>query len=130
VLPPRLNEFAILIAARQWTQQYEWDAHYPLAMQAGLSEAIAAAVAEGRRPEKMAEDEDILYTFLMDLHRNQGVSDASYARMVGKFGEQGVIDAVGVQGYYTLLAMVMNTARTPLPLGRTPMLKPLSTEKR
>jgi 4-carboxymuconolactone decarboxylase len=125
VLPPRLSEFAILIAARQWTQQYEWDAHYTLAMQAGLRPDIAAAVAEGRRPEKMAEDEDILYTFLMELHRTQSVSDAAYQRMVGRFGEQGVVDAIGIQGYYTLLAMVMNTARTPLPAGRTPPLKPI-----
>ena len=124
-LPPRLSEFAILIAARQWTQQYEWDAHYSLAMQAGLRPEIAAAVAEGRRPEKMAEDEDILYTFLMELHRDQSVSDPTYARMVGKFGEQGVIDALGIQGYYTLLAMVMNTARTPLAAGKTPPLRPL-----
>jgi len=124
-LPPRLSEFAILIAARQWTQQYEWDAHYSLAMQAGLRPEIAAAVAEGRRPEKMAEDEDILYTFLMELHRDQSVSDPTYARMVGKFGEQGVIDALGIQGYYTLLAMVMNTARTPLATGKTPPLRPL-----
>jgi 4-carboxymuconolactone decarboxylase len=125
VLPPRLSEFAILIAARQWTQQYEWDAHHALAMQAGLRPEIAAAVAEGRRPEKMAEDEDILYTFLMELHRNQSVSDASYQRMVARFGEQGVVDAIGIQGYYTLLAMVMNTARTPLGRGRVPALKPL-----
>ena len=125
VLPPRLSEFAILIAARQWTQQYEWDAHYTLAMKAGLRPEIAAAVAEGRRPEKMAEDEDILHTFLMELHRNQSVSDATYQRMVAKFGEQGVVDAIGIQGYYTLLAMVMNTARTPLAPGRTPALKPL-----
>lgn len=125
VLPPRLSEFAILIAARQWTQQYEWDAHHTLAMQAGLRPEIAAAVAEGRRPEKMAEDEDTLYTFLMELHRNQSVSDATYQRMVAKFGEQGVVDAIGIQGYYTLLAMVMNTARTPLAPGRTAALKPI-----
>ena len=94
-------------------------------MKAGLRPDIAAALAEGRRPEKMAEDEDILYTFLMELHKNQSVSDPTYARMVGKFGEKGVIDALGIQGYYTLLAMVMNTTRTPLPNGVAPPLAPL-----
>jgi 4-carboxymuconolactone decarboxylase len=125
VLPPRLSEFAILIAARQWTQQYEWDAHYPLATRAGLNPDIVKALAEGRRPERMAEDEEIVYNLCTELQRNQSVSDASYQRAVAKLGEQGVIDAIGIQGYYTLLAMVMNTARTPLPAGRTPALAPL-----
>jgi 4-carboxymuconolactone decarboxylase len=124
VLPPRLSEFAILIAAREWTQNYEWDAHHPLAVKAGLNPEIAKAVAEGRRPETMAEDEEIVYNLCTELHRNKGVSDVTYQRAVAKFGEQGVVDAVGIQGYYTLLAMVMNTARTPLPQGRTPALVP------
>jgi 4-carboxymuconolactone decarboxylase len=125
VLPPRLSEFAILIAAREWTQQYEWDAHHTLALKAGLNPEIAKALAEGRRPERMAEDEEIVYNLCTELHRNHAVSDVTYQRAVAKFGEQGVIDVVGIQGYYTLLAMVMNTARTPLPAGRTPALPTL-----
>jgi 4-carboxymuconolactone decarboxylase len=124
VLPPRLSEFAILIAAREWTQAYEWDAHHTLAMKAGLNPDVARALAEGRRPEKMAEDEEIIYSLCTELHRNKSVSDATYQRAVAKFGEQGVIDAIGIQGYYTMLAMVMNTARTPLPAGRTPGIGP------
>ena len=124
VLPPRLSEFAILITARRWTQNYEWDAHSQLALQGGLSPDIVKALADGRRPDRMAEDEDILYTFCDELHRNQSISDATYARAVGRFGEQGVIDILGISGYYTLLAMVLNTARTPLPAGRTPALTP------
>ena len=124
VLAPRLSEFAILIAARQWTQQYEWDVHYPLATRAGLNPDTAKAVAEGRRPDRMAEDEEVLYNLCTELQRNQSVSDATYQRAVAKLGEQGVIDAIGIQGYYTLLAMVMNTARTPLPQGRAPALAP------
>lgn len=123
VLPPRLSEFAILITARQWTQNYEWDAHAPLAAQGGLKPAIIAAIADGRRPEGMAEDEDTLYTICDELHRTQSVSDATYARAVKVFGEQGVVDIVGIQGYYTLLAMVLNTARTPVPQGHTPALR-------
>ena len=123
-LPPRLSEFAILLTARQWTQHYEWLAHEPLARQGGLSAAIIAAVAEGRRPDAMAEDEDVLYTLCDELRRNQSVSDATYARAVKSLGEQGVIDALGITGYYTLLAMVMNTARTPLAPGAKPPLAP------
>ena len=123
-LPPRLSEFAILLTARQWTQNYEWLAHEPLARQGGLSAAIIAAVAEGRRPDAMAEDEDVLYTLCDELRRNQSVSDATYARAVKSLGEQGVIDALGITGYYTLLAMVMNTTRTPLAAGAKPPLAP------
>jgi 4-carboxymuconolactone decarboxylase len=124
VLPPRLSEFAILITARKWTQNYEWDAHSQLALQGGLAADIVKAIADGRRPDKMAVDEDVLYTFCDELHRNQSISDATYARAVSVFGEQGVIDIVGISGYYTLLAMVLNTARTPVPAGHTPALAP------
>jgi 4-carboxymuconolactone decarboxylase len=124
VLPPRLSEFAILITARYWTQNYEWDAHNQLALQGGLSADIIKAIADGRRPDKMAADEEALYTFCDELHRNQSISDATYARAVSTFGEQGVIDIVGISGYYTLLAMVLNTAQTPVPPGHTPALAP------
>lgn len=123
-LPPRLSEFVILITAREWTQQYEWNAHQPLAMKGGLNPEIAKAVAEGRRPEKMADDEAALYDFCIELHRNHSVSDATYARALAKFGEQGVVDAVGLSGWYTLVAMVLNTARTPLPPDAAPALAP------
>lgn len=123
-LPPRLSEFAILITAREWAQSYEWYAHYPLAVKGGLKPEIAAAVAEGRRPEGMAADETALYDFCTELHRNRSVSDATYARAIAAFGEQGVIDAVGISGYYTLIAMVLNTARVPVPAGEKPALAP------
>jgi 4-carboxymuconolactone decarboxylase len=125
-LPPRLSEFVILIAARQWTQQYEWNAHHSLAMTGGLSPEIAKAVAEGRRPEKMADDEAALYDFCIELHHNRSVSDATYARALAKFGEQGLVDAVGLSGWYTLVAMMLNTARTPLPAGVAPPLAPFA----
>jgi 4-carboxymuconolactone decarboxylase len=119
VLPPRLSEFVILLTSREWTQQYEWNAHYPLALKAGLSAETARAIAEGRRPRPMTEEEEILYDFCDELRTNKSVSDATYARMVAKFGEQGVIDTAGIIGYYTMLAMVMNTARTAVPAGGT-----------
>src|SRR6266850_1044501 len=126
VLPPRLSEFVILLTARQWTQNYEWNAHAALARQAGVSPDVIAAIADGRRPEKMTEDEDILYTFCDELTKTHAVSDGTYARVVGKFGEQGVVDTVGITGYYTLLAMMLNTARTPLPGNAKPQLSPLT----
>jgi 4-carboxymuconolactone decarboxylase len=124
VLPPRLSEFAILLTARHWTQNYEWDAHASLAAKGGLSPEIIKAVADGRRPDRMADDEGALYHLCTELHQNQSVSDATYARATAIFGEQGVIDIVGISGYYTMLAMVLNTARTPIPEGHTPGLAP------
>ena len=112
-LPPRLSELVILITAREWTQNYEWQAHHDIALKAGLKAEIAAAIADGRRPDGMADDESIVYALVTELIQNKSVSDATYARAVKAFGEPGVIDTVGIVGYYTMLAMVLNTARTP-----------------
>ena len=122
VLPAKLSEFVILITARQWTQQYEWDYHYPIALKAGLSEEIAKALLEGRRPQNMPADEELVYDFLTELHDTKSVSDATYARGVARFGEQGLIDMICVNGYYAFLAMVMNTTRTALPPDHKPAL--------
>jgi 4-carboxymuconolactone decarboxylase len=123
-LPPRLSEFVILLTARRWTQQYEWNAHQPLALKGGLTHAIVDAIADGRRPDQMAGDEEAVYTLVDELHRNQSVTDATYAHAIAAVGEQGVIDAVAIVGQYTMLAMVLNTARTPLPDGVKPSLAP------
>jgi 4-carboxymuconolactone decarboxylase len=123
-LPPRLSEFVILLTARRWTQQYEWHAHQALAIQGGLRADIVAAIAEGRRPERLADDEEAVYALCEELQLHQSVSDATYARAIAKLGEQGVIDTLGITGYYTMLAMVLNTARTPLPDGVKPPLQP------
>lgn len=122
VLPPQLNEFAILITARHWTQEYEWALHQPIAVKAGLKTEITQALAEGRRPQGMSADEEMIYEFSTELHQNQSVSDATYARVLARFGEQGIIDLIGVNGYYTFLAMVLNTTRTTVPKSTTPPL--------
>jgi 4-carboxymuconolactone decarboxylase len=124
-LPPRLSEFVILLTARHWTQQYEWNAHQPLALQGGLKADVVTAIAEGRRPSALAPDEDAIYTLWQEVQKNDGVSDATWSRAVAAIGEQGVVDVLGITGYYTMLAMVMNTARTPLPDGVKPPLAPL-----
>jgi len=117
-LPPKLSEFVILVTARRWTQQYEWYVHQPIALKAGVKPEIVKAISDGRRPTGMAEDEEVVYDFCDELHRTDSVSDPTYARAVAKLGERGVIDMLGISGYYTMLATVMNVARTPLPDGK------------
>ena len=113
----KLTEFVILMTARQWTQQYEYNAHQPLALKAGVKQEFITAITEGRRPEGMAADEEAAYDFCTELRQNQSVSDATYAKAVSKFGEQGILDMTGLVGYYTTLAMIMNVTRAPLPEG-------------
>jgi len=123
-IPQRLNELAILITAREWTSQYEWYAHHALAMKAGLDPKIAEDVAAGKRPATMKEDEAAVYDFCVQLHRNRRVDDAAFNRAKALFGEQGVIDLIGVSGYYVAVSMTLNVAEVPVPDGTTP-LKPL-----
>jgi len=118
------THFAMLIAARFWTQQLIWDLHDKNAIKAGLKPEILDALAAGRRPPNMAEDEDIVYDFCTELQQNHSVSDATYDRMVKKFGERGVSEATLIQGEYTIMSMFMNVQRTPLDAGKTPPLKP------
>lgn len=121
-LDRRIAEMATLIAARHWTQQYEWQSHYKHAMKAGLNPAIAAAIADGRRPTGMAQDEEALYDLLTEVMHNQSVCDVTYARAVEVLGEQSVIELVAVAGYYAMLAMILNVGRKALPAGQEPML--------
>jgi 4-carboxymuconolactone decarboxylase len=124
-LPLRLNEFAILITARHWTSQYEWYAHLPLALKAGLDPKIAADLALNRRPANMKDDEAAVYDFCTQLHRAKKVDDAAYKRAVALFGEKGVMDLIGVSGYYTAVSMTLNVAEVPVPAGQSDPLKPL-----
>ena len=112
VLPKRVSEMVILITAREWTQQYEWAYHYKIALEEKLDRAVIEAIAEGRRPDKMQEDEAVAYDFSVELHRRRSVSDATYARALRLFGERGIVDLIGVSGYYTFNAMMMNVARS------------------
>ena len=118
-LPTKLNEFAILITAREWDAEFEWYAHYPLALKAGLEMAVAADLAAGKRPDGMSADEVVVYDFTTELRRDKRVSDATYQAAVKAFGEQGVIDLIAVSGYYDLVSMTLNVAQVPLPEGET-----------
>lgn len=121
-LDRRIAEMATLMAARHWTQQYEWQSHHTHAMKAGLNPAIAQAIAEGRRPAGMAGDEEALYDLLTEALHNKSVSDMTYDRALDVFGEQGVIELLAVAGYYAMLALILNVARKELPAGKEPML--------
>jgi len=121
---PKLTEFVILLTARAWTQQYEYDVHQVNGAKAGIKQETINAITEGRRPAGMEADEEVVYDFCSELGQNHSVSDATYARAVAKFGEQGVIDTTALVGYYTTLAMIMNVARSPLPAGKKAPLAP------
>jgi 4-carboxymuconolactone decarboxylase len=110
-----LSELAILVTAREWTQDYEWYVHYPIALKAGIRPEIADAIADGRRPQGMSEDEQIVYEFSIELHRNRQVTDGTFARAERRFGKQGVVDLAGIGGYYALLAMELNVAQYEIP---------------
>ena len=125
-LPARLAELAILVTARHWGAQYEWYAHRRLAEQAGLAPAVADAIAEGRRPAALQADEAAVYDFCKALHETKHVGDAEWSSALEHFGERGVIDLIGTCGYYTVVSMVLNATRHPMPEGVAPPLAELS----
>lgn len=120
----KLTHFAILIAAREWTQNVIWNLHDKNAVKAGLEPEVMSALASGRRPPKMSDDESIVYDFCIELQRNRSVSDETYARMLSRFGERGVAEATLIQGEYGIMSMFMNVARTPIDPGAAAPLKP------
>jgi len=114
-LTPRIREMAILLACRYWGQEYEWAVHYPLALEAGLRREIVESISNGRRPYGTDEEEDAAYELVFEILHNKRVSDLSWKRAVQAYGEGGVVDLLGVTGYYSFLAVVLNAARTPPP---------------
>lgn len=118
-LPRRLFEMCVLLVARRWNQQFEWSHHQPLALAAGLDPEVVDAIGEDRRPAGMDEAAAAVWSLLDELHRTGEVGDDAYARARDVLGETGVVEIVVAAGYYTTLAMVMNTARTPAQAGPT-----------
>ena len=110
-LPPPLREMVILLTARSHRQSYEWSVHEPIARREGLSASIIAAIESGRRPDGMTPDETLVFELFAELHATHDVSDATYAAAIQSFSEQGVIDLVGLIGYYGTLALLMNATR-------------------
>src|SRR5437588_12003564 len=116
-LDKRINEMAILMTAQAWRSQYEWYAHAPLAIKAGLDPAIVAAIGAGRKPEKMKDDEATVWEFTSQLRRDHAVDDTIYAKALEKFGEPGIMDLIAVNGYYDVVSMTLNVARVTPPAG-------------
>ena len=113
-----MSELVILIVAREWTQDFEWWFHYPLALKSGISKEVADAIAVGRRPVGMSADEDMIYNYTIELTKNKQVSDVTFERVKARFGTKGVVDLTGIAGYYTLLAMQLNSAQYKIPNGQ------------
>lgn len=112
-----LSELVILVTAREWTQDFEWWYHYPIALKAGISKDVADAIADGRRPTGMTADEEMVYDYVTELIKTKRVSDPTFAKVKARFGEKGVVDLNGIAGYYTFLAMQLNVAQYQLPPG-------------
>ena len=118
----RLSELAILLTARAWSQQVEWAIHVPIALREGIAASTIDAIAHGQRPPALPEAEAAVHDFCTELHRDKTVGDATWAAALRLLGEQGVVDLIGINGYYTLLSMVMNAAGTPAPAtGAAPL---------
>ena len=111
----RLSELAILVTARHWDQQVEWAIHAPIAAQEGIAQDVIDTIAQRRVPAHLAADEQAVYDFCVELQRDRRVTDATYAAALRQFGEQGVTDLMGLNGYYTLLAMVLNVTQQGAP---------------
>jgi 4-carboxymuconolactone decarboxylase len=109
----KLSQLLILMTAREWTEEYEWSVHYPLALEAGLSEEVADDIAAGRRPAAMSPEEEAVFDFTRELLRRKQVSDATFERARRILGTRGIVDMTGIVGYYSFLAMQLNVARYP-----------------
>lgn len=116
-LERRLSEFAMLVVARELTQQFEWEVHRPLALEAGVAAPTVDALAQGARANAMPEDEALVYDFCAELLRTHGVADETYRSAVKQLGEPGVVELVSLVGYFVTVSLVMNVAHTPAPSG-------------
>ena len=116
-VPPRLSEFAILVTAKLWRAQYEWYAHVPHAERAGVTPQTIKALRAGRIPKPLPKDERAVYDFIKELYRRKRVADKTYARLQAILGDDGMVEFVGILGYYVLIAMSLNVFRMGPPEG-------------
>ena len=116
-VPPRLSEFAILCTGRYWKAQFEWYAHAKIAAKVGVKEATIRDLYAGRPPKSAPRDEMVIYHFVKELYATRRVSNATYARAQKLLGDAGIVELVGILGYYVLISMTLNVFRMPLPVG-------------
>jgi 4-carboxymuconolactone decarboxylase len=125
-LPPRLSEFAIMIGARHWSVPYEWRAHYPLAIKGGLDRQILVDLGAGKRPQNMKDDETALYDFVTEMYRDKNISDATFKAALAAFDERGVMDLIGIIGYYDIASMALIVQKAPAKTVEEAPLLPLT----
>ena len=123
-LDARIGELVMLIVAREWTNQFEWAVHAPLAAKAGVARETVLALAEGRCPSTMSHDEQVAYAVCDELARTKGVCETTYRRAVACFGEAALVDLLGIWGYFATVCAIMNVAHTPAPEGSAERLRP------
>jgi 4-carboxymuconolactone decarboxylase len=124
-LPPKLVELAVLVTARRFTCQHEWFIHVELARKAGLGEALIESIRRGREPRDLPPEEAAVYAFSREAHATGRVSDAVFAAVRERFALEGALDLLALNGYYSMMAMVLNTAGMPLPGNAAAPLDPL-----
>ena len=119
-IAPRLSEFAILLTARHWKSQYEWAAHVGVAEQQGVRPETIRDLRAGRYPKKAPKDERALYDFIAEVYRYKRVGDGTYRAVHTILGDAGMVELIGLLGYYALVAMTLDVFRMPIPDG-TPL---------
>lgn len=125
-LPKPALETVILVTARFWGAQFEWSAHKRAALQAGVSPQVVDAIATGKRPASMAPDVETAYNFIAELLKTRQVSDANFQAAKERFSEKGVVDIIGLSGWYSMVSMALNVDRYPVANGGKPELEPLA----
>ncbi len=116
-LDPRLSELAILTTGQHWKAQYEWFAHEPMALKAGVKPATIRDIKAGRAPKTAPKDERALYDFIKELYKTRRVGDRTYKRVRAFLDDAAMVEFIGILGYYALISMTLNTFRAPLPEG-------------
>jgi 4-carboxymuconolactone decarboxylase len=114
---PRLSEFAIMCTAQHWKAQYEWAMHEPMAEKAGVKPQTIRDIQAGRAPKSAPRDEMAIYAFVKELYARKRVSTGVYNRVKKLLGDAGVVELVGILGYYAMVSMTLNTFKAPLPQG-------------
>lgn len=121
-LEPRLSELAIITMAQLWQSEFEWWAHKPIALKAGVAADLVEALRKGETPTFSDDEEAIVHAVTCALTNDRRIPDTLYAQAQTVLGSDRLVDLVGLCGYYTLISMTLNAFEVPLPEGETPEL--------
>jgi 4-carboxymuconolactone decarboxylase len=127
LLPPKLNELAVIVTGRHWNSQLEFHIHAEAARVAGLDPACIEAIRLGQAPTFSGPEEQEIYDYARLLLQVGNIPDAVHAAIVARWGEQGAVELTGVIGYYTMVSLTLNAHAIPLPDGASPPLPELQT---